>query len=434
MLAYYLDLALRSFKSSRALSLLMVLALGLGIGACMTTLTVYHVLAGDPIPGKSTRLFDVQLDAADLAGYKPGDEPTFQLTRFDAEALLREKHARRQVMMSGTRVTVQPESPELKPFFITGRFASADFFAMFDVPFLHGNGWDTQADAAQARVVVISKALNDKVFGGIDSVGRELRVRGDLMRVIGVLAEWRPVPHYFDLTRGEYAESEDVFLPFSTAMALNYGNSGNTNCWGELRGLGPRDLNAPCSWVQYWVELDSPRDAAAFREHLVQYSEQQRRAGRFLRPANVRLRNVMELLAHRKVLPEDVRMQVGLAFGFLLVCLVNTVGLLLAKCLRRAGEIGVRRALGATRGAIFAQFLVEAGLLGLAGGLLGLGLAWVGLWLVRHGPAAYARLAQLDGAMLMLTLALALAASLLAGLLPAWQAARVTPARQLKSQ
>jgi len=125
---------------------------------------------------------------------------------------------------------------------------------------------------------------------------------------------------------------------------------------------------------------------------------------------------------------------VGLAFGFLLVCLVNTVGLLLAKCLRRAGEIGVRRALGATRGAIFAQFLVEAGLLGLAGGLLGLGLAWAGLWLVRHGPATYARLAQLDVAMLALTLALALAASLLAGLLPAWQAARVTPARQLKSQ
>ena len=39
MLAYYFDLALRSFRSSRALSLLMVLALGLGIGACMTTLT-----------------------------------------------------------------------------------------------------------------------------------------------------------------------------------------------------------------------------------------------------------------------------------------------------------------------------------------------------------------------------------------------------------
>jgi putative ABC transport system permease protein len=434
MLAYYLDLAWRSFKSSRALSLLMVLALGLGIGACMTTLTVYHVLAGDPIPGKSTRLFDVQIDAGDLAGYKAGEEPTFQLTRFDAEALLRDKRARRQVMMSGTSVPVQPESPDLKPFYSSGRYASADFFAMFEVPFLYGGGWDAKADAAQARVAVISKSLNEKVFGGANSVGRELRVRGDLLRVVGVLADWRPAPVYFDLSRGEFAPAGDLFLPFSTAMALKYGSSGNMDCWGDSHGIGQRELNSTCSWIQYWVELDTPRDAAAFRDYLVQYSEQQRRAGRFERPANVRLRNVLELLVHREVLPGDVRLQVWLAFGFLLVCLINTVGLLLAKCLRRAGDIGVRRALGATRGAIFAQFLVEAGTLGLAGGGLGLVLACGGLWLVRHSPAPYAELARLDGTMLVLTLGLALVASLLAGLLPAWQAARVTPARQLKTQ
>ena len=69
MLAYYFDLALRSFRSARALSVLMVLALGLGIGACMTTLTVYRVLAGDPIPHKSDRLFNVQLDAASMVGH-----------------------------------------------------------------------------------------------------------------------------------------------------------------------------------------------------------------------------------------------------------------------------------------------------------------------------------------------------------------------------
>ncbi|WP_163594299.1 ABC transporter permease, partial [Klebsiella pneumoniae] len=81
------------------------------------------------------------------------------------------------------------------------------------------------------------------------------------------------------------------------------------------------------------------------------------------------------------------------------VCVVNMVGLLLAKTMRRAGEIGVRRALGATRRAIFAQFIVEAGLLGLAGALLGLALAAGGLWLVRHSPNEYARLAELDAPM-----------------------------------
>jgi putative ABC transport system permease protein len=434
MLAYYFDLALRSFKSARALSLLMVLALALGIGASMTTLTVYHVLSGDPIPGKSQRLFDVELDAASLVGHLPGEEPTFQLTRFDAEALLRDAHAKRQVLMTGAQVPVQPESARIKPFYVPARYASADFFAMFEAPFAHGGGWDAPADAAQARVAVISKSLNDKLFGGDNSVGREITIRRVSMRVVGVLADWRPVPHYFDLTQGDYAKPADVYLPFSTAMGLEFGASGNMDCWGSAAGAKPRDLNVPCSWVQYWVELATPDEAPAFRTYLTQYSEAQRRAGRFERPANVRLRNVMDWLVYKKVLPGDVRLQVGLAFGFLLVCLTNTVGLLLAKCLRRSGEIGVRRALGASRGAIFAQFLVEAGTLGLAGGVLGLGLAALGLWLVRQSPAEYAPLAQMDWAMLGLTLGLSLLASLLAGLLPAWRAAGVTPAQQLKTQ
>jgi putative ABC transport system permease protein len=434
MLAYYFDLALRSFRSARALSLLMVLAMGLGIGACMTTLTVYHVLSGDPIPGKSARLFDVEIDAANMEGWHPGDEPTFQLTRFDAEALLRAHRARRQVLMTGANVPVQPESDAIKPFSAPARYASADFFAMFEAPFLYGSGWDAAADAGQARVVVISRSLNDKLFGGENSVGRELQVRRVAMRVIGVLADWRPVPHYYDLTLGRYTAAEDVYLPFSTAMGLKLGASGNTNCWGNTAGISARDVGAPCAWVQYWVELESAAQAPAFLDYLRQYSDEQRRAGRFERPTNVRLRNAVDWLAYSKVLPSDVRLQVWLAFGFLLVCLTNTVGLLLAKCLRRSGEIGVRRALGATRRAIFAQFLVEAGTLGLAGGALGLALAALGLCLVRLSPAEYAPLAQLDWPMLALTLLLALGASLLAGLLPAWHAAGVTPAQQLKTQ
>jgi putative ABC transport system permease protein len=142
----------------------------------------------------------------------------------------------------------------------------------------------------------------------------------------------------------------------------------------------------------------------------------------------------MEWLDYKRVVPGDVRLQVWLAFGFLLVCLLNTVGLLLAKFLRRSSEIGVRRALGASRRAIFAQCLVEAGTVGLAGGVLGLGLAQLGLWAVRQQPVSYADLVHLDPLMLLATFCLAIAASVLAGLVPAWQACQVTPALQLKSQ
>jgi putative ABC transport system permease protein len=148
----------------------------------------------------------------------------------------------------------------------------------------------------------------------------------------------------------------------------------------------------------------------------------------------VRLHGVKDWLDSNEVVPNDVRLQVWLAFGFLLVCLVNTTGLLLAKFLRRSGEIGVRRALGASRTDILRQCLVEAGLVGLAGGVLGLGFALGGLWLVRQQPDAYAQLARLDSSMLVTTFALAITASLLAGLLPALHAMQVAPAMQLKSQ
>jgi putative ABC transport system permease protein len=113
--------------------------------------------------------------------------------------------------------------------------------------------------------------------------------------------------------------------------------------------------------------------------------------------------------------------------------LFNTVGLLLAKFLRRSGEIGVRRALGATRGAVFAQCLVEAGLIGVLGGIGGWLLTLGGLWLMRRQAFAYADLAYLDFTMLLTTFVLAVAVSLIAGALPALRASHIPPALQLKT-
>ncbi|HEX4510426.1 MAG TPA: FtsX-like permease family protein, partial [Burkholderiaceae bacterium] len=84
-------------------------------------------------------------------------------------------------------------------------------------------------------------------------------------------------------------------------------------------------------------------------------------------------------------------------------------------------------------GAIFAQVLVEAGMIGAAGGLLGLVLSLVGLWLVRQSPADYAPYARIDASMLGLCILLSFGASLVAGLLPAWHASALSPARHLRN-
>jgi putative ABC transport system permease protein len=122
------------------------------------------------------------------------------------------------------------------------------------------------------------------------------------------------------------------------------------------------------------------------------------------------------------------------ALGLLIACLVNTAGLLLAKFLRRSGEIGVRRALGAPRLAIYTQFLTEAGIVGLAGGALGLLLTGMGVasvsWVL---PKDIAALARVDFSLLVLTLLVAVMATTLAGLYPTYRAACVQPAWQLKS-
>ncbi len=433
MFAYYCNLALRSFRRDKALTLLMVLAIALGIGACMTTLTVFHVLSGDPVPGRSDKLFYVQLDPAEMNDFTPGEEPAQQVTRFDAETLLRDRRGDRQAMMTGGGLAIIPPREGMAPFVSDARYTSADFFPMFDVPMVHGSGWSAREDEAHARVAVISKALNERVFGGGDSVGKTIRLNQTDFTVVGVIDEWRPTPRFYDMNSDRYGKLEDVFLPFSTSRDLTMGRNGSMDCWGDSGG-DSTGVNAPCTWIQYWVELDTPAKASAYRDYLVNYSDQQRASGRYKRPTNVRLRDVMEWLEFNRVVPSDVVMQLWLGLGFLLVCLVNTVGLLLAKFLRRGSEIGVRRALGASRSAIFTQCLVEAGTVGLAGGILGLCLSLLGLWAVRQQPASYAELARLDLGMLLLTFVLAIVASVLAGLLPAWRAMQVTPAIQLKSQ
>ncbi|AER57576.1 hypothetical protein DSC_14660 [Pseudoxanthomonas spadix BD-a59] len=434
MFTYYCNLALRSFKRNKVLTALMVLAIALGIGASMTTLTVFHVLSGDPIPAKSERLFRVQLDPEGIDGYTPGEEPQRDLNRYDGETLLLQKQGKRQALMSGGSVTVEPAGGALRPFMLDARYTSADFFAMFEVPFLFGHGWSANEDAGQARVAVIARTLNDKLFNGADSTGRTLRIDGHDFQIVGVINDWKPKPLFYDPDIGTYDTEEQVFEPFQTAIGLEQERNGSMNCYGATATVDGTAREAPCAWAQYWVELDSASRAGDYKAYLDRYSQQQKEAGRYQRPPNTRLRNVMDWLEYNDAVPGDVRLQLWLAMGFLLVCLVNTVGLLLAKFLRRSGEIGVRRALGASRAEIFKQCLVEAGSIGLAGGVLGLGLAELGLWAVRHRPTGYAALAQLDGSMLLMTFVLAVCASLLAGLLPAWRAMQITPAVQLKTQ
>jgi putative ABC transport system permease protein len=439
MFSYYLALALRSLRRNVILTALMIAAVGVGIGASMTVLTVFRAMATDPIPEKSRQLFAVQIDnwgpkkgvgTADAEGFEP------QLTYLDATTLYKNHAAVRQTPMYVTGMAVTPANADLKPFQAQARAAYREFFEMFNVPFRYGGPWTPADDAGHTDVVVLSRSLNDKVFGDVNSVGKMIEMDGHKFRVVGVLETWNPMPKYYDMNNNQYGNAEDAVMPFTRAIDGEMGSWGNTNCAGEVGDSGwAGRLNSECVWLQYWAELPTAAAADAYRSMLTNYAADQQHSGRFTWPPHVRIRNVREWLVYSKAVKEEVRILVLVSFSFLVVCLLNAMGLMLAKIMGRSADIGVRRALGANRTAIFAQCLMEAGVIGLAGGLLGLLLTLLGLAGVRAVLSeSVSRLTHFSLADLAIAVTVAIVATTLAGLYPTWRAAHVQPAWQLKAQ
>ncbi len=439
MLRYYLKLGVLSIRANPALSALMVAAIAIGIGACMTIVTVRHVMTDNPVAHKNDRLFHVQLDNWNPNDpYEEPDEPPEQVTYLDSTALLEAGRAFRQVISFKSDRVVQPEGDEIRPFQEEVRATSADFFAMFDVPFRYGSGWDAEADRGEERVTVLSSPMNDRLFGGEDSTGRMLRMNDELYRVVGVLDDWNPVPTFFDLNNNPFDGPEQIYAPFSVAVTGEWGSSGNNSCWKPPEEGGYAGyLASECIWIQMWVELQDEDEKAAYAQFLDDYVMEQKELGRFPRELNNRLSTPEEWMINREVVDDTVSVLLSLAVLFLIVCLLNTIGLLLAKVIRRSNDISLRRALGASKAELFRQYIIEAGMIGVAGGVAGIGMTWLGLRGIENVFADYdfiGNLVKMDWAMVGLAVALAIVAALCAALYPTWRACSVSPASTLRVQ
>ncbi|WP_063570762.1 MULTISPECIES: FtsX-like permease family protein [Luteibacter] len=439
MWGYYVALALRSCRRSKALTALVVALLALGVSACMVSYAVFRATTSDPMPGRSSQLFAPQIDNAGPAHAIDG-EPPEMLSYIDAVALLKAAKAKRQALVYSTRWGVESNDPSIPALAAIGDAVTADFFPMFAVPFRFGGGWAPNDDERHASMVVISRALNDKLFGGRNSVGQGLRLDGKAFQIAGVLDDWKPRPRFFDMATlgGSSAldDAGDVFIPFTRATDMKK-DIKFPDCRSDAGATDPRDwdayLHGECDRIAAWVELPTAADVAGYREYLRGYAQEQQRLGRFAWPPNVGLHDLMDWMDYLRVAPPASSLSMLVSASFLLIVLINVVGLMLARFMRRAPEIGIRRALGASRASIYRQFLIEGASIGFVGGLFGVTLTLLGLWGIGGlFEPKIARMVHIDASLIGLTVLLSIAATVVAALYPTWRAARIAPAWQIK--
>ncbi len=437
MLTYHLKLAFKSFRRNPILSLLMIGAIGLGIGVSTTFITGQYIFSADPIPQKSSRLYYVEMDNWDpnrpWDDSEPNDPPS-QLTYRDMRGLMQSDIPTYQGGSFKASLFVHPDPKIGRPYKSLVRMCFSDFFSLFEVPFEYGNGWDRRADRGPEPVVVLSYQTNQKLFGGENSVGRMVRLEDRDFKVVGVTRHWRPIPKYYDPHNGPFENPEELYLPFEFFQTFEVRSSGNTSNWKQFDGSNFKAyLDSEAIWIQYWVQLDTPPQKEAYVQFLKSYVEGQKKIGRMQRPMNNRLLHVREWLEEAEVVPSEATTLMIISILFLAVCALNLIGVLLGKFFSRAPEVSVRRALGASRRQIFQQYVIECEVIGLSGGILGILLAMLGLELISRLFERMFEL-RLDWNMLGVAVLLSLVAGLIAGAYPAWRICSIPPARYLKEQ
>jgi putative ABC transport system permease protein len=279
-----------------------------------------------------------------------------------------------------------------RPAAIRGAAVAPDLFSILRVQPALGRTFSPEENRpGQGNVVILGNKLwRDHFASDLSIVGRNVTLNGQTYSVIGVMPPKFKFPDWADLW---------VPLAWSNEQRAVRGNH-NYRVVGRLKpDVNVQQAKADLSTISARLEQQYPEDDKGWGATVLPLREQM--VGD-VRPA------LLVLLG-------------AVAFVLLIAC-ANVANLVLAKTVARKKEIAIRTALGASRGAVLRQILVETLILSLAGGALGLFLARFGLTLIEKFLAD--RLPSsieitLDAQVLAFTVFLALFAGILAGLLPA---------------
>jgi putative ABC transport system permease protein len=204
-----------------------------------------------------------------------------------------------------------------------------------------------------------------------------------------------------------------------------------------------RLINSECAWVTFWAEIPDEQ-LENYSQQLNNYIEGQKALGRFPREILTYLTNLNDQFTYINGRNDFMQVFSLISILFFGVCLLNAVGIILAKFMRRTKEVSLRRALGAKKKTIIAQHVIEVVIIGFLGGLLGIVVAYFGLqgmMKISIYASDYTRrledlqpLYALDFTMITKAFLTGILCTLITSIYPIWRLCNTPPASQLKSQ
>jgi putative ABC transport system permease protein len=272
-----------------------------------------------------------------------------------------------------------------------------------DLVFTEGRLWTDAEDDRAAHVVVLGHDTAEELFGTEDPIGKDVAVESGLYTVIGVLDK-RKQP----FGGGKNPNDNAAFFPLTT-----------------FHNLHPEDLDM---WVS--VKYDDPKNKALVQEEI-------RELLRIRRKVKVEKEDDFEIFGPDSISKLWNQLTGGLVIFMiavssvgLMVGGVGVMNIMLVSVTERTREIGVRKAIGATRRTILTQFTTEAVTLCAVGGIVGILLGAVLTWIVYFLPIGLP--ATLSATWVIIGFTVSCGIGLVFGIYPAWKAANLDPIEALR--
>ena len=426
-----LKLALRQFRKSPGFVATIILTISLGIGANTAIFTLVHAILLKSLPVSNPRtLYRVgDLDDCCVNGGFMNDDGDFDLFSYDLyrqlqattpefEQLAAFQSGRNMMNVRSGNATTKSERTE---------YVSGNYFSTFGLGAYAGRMIQPSDDApGAAPVAVLSYAAWQADHGGeakvIDST---FHIQGHPVTIVGIAP-----PGFF----GDRIDANPpaIWIPLNVEPVIEGQTSIlkqlDTN-WlyilGRIKpGITPASLQAKISnTLRQWLATQpvytaNGGDTQIRKQHVI------------VVPGGAGIQNLQQEAG------DGLHLLTGISALVLLVACANIANLLLAKGTARRAETSIRTALGAARSVLIRQLLIESALLGIAGGLIGIAIAYAGARMILSlaFPDATQMPIHASPSPIVLGFAflLSLATGIAFGIVPAWISSHADPAEALR--